>query len=286
MSVTLAYQGEPGAFSEEAALTWTGNSGRAVAKGSFREVAEAVVSGEVELGVLPVENTLAGVVAPAYDVLGALPLRVVGEVVRPIRMCLLAFPGSRLEEIRRVESHPVALAQCGRFLAGHPGIEAVAVHDTAGAARRVAEARDPSTAAIASAWAGQRYGLDVLAAGIQDRPDNRTRFFIVAPEGRDSREGGEGSGGPDGGNPEGPWKTALLVETPNRPGALVAVLAPFADRQINLTHLECRPGEDPWSYRFFLDVTTPDRESLETALREVEGVSSRFRVLGRFRGRE
>lgn len=291
----VTYQGEPGAFSEEAALAWD-PSALCDPRSTFREVAEAVVRGEAEAGVLPVENTLAGGVAPAYDVLGSLPLTVVGEVVRPIRMCLLGLRGASIVGLNRVESHPVALAQCGRFLAAHPHIEAVVVHDTAGAARLVAERGDPRVAAVASAWAAERYGLAVLAAGIQDREDNRTRFFVVRrredgaggdddgaqpPGGRERQEEGAGGSAPTP-PPDVPWKTAVLLETENRPGGLASALVPLAERGVNLTHLECRPGDDPWTYRFFLDVTGPDPEVVAAALDEVRAVSSRFRILGQF----
>jgi prephenate dehydratase len=272
----VTYQGEPGAFSEEAALSWFGDAD-CEPRTTFRQVAEAVVNGEADAGVLPVENTLAGGVASAYDVLGSLPLTVVGEVVRPIRMCLLGLRGAAVTGLRRVESHPVALAQCGIFLARHPTIEAVVVHDTAGAARLVAERGDPTVAAIASAWAAERYGLEVLAEGIQDRDDNRTRFFVVRRDEPASRSWNGPTPGPGT-----PWKTALLIETENRPGGLVSALLPLAERGVNLTHLEARPGGDPWTYRFFLDVSAPDQPTVDEALEAVARATSRFRVLGRF----
>lgn len=272
----VTYQGEPGAFSEEAALSWFGEA-ECEPRSTFRQVAEAVVNREADAGVLPVENTLAGGVAPAYDVLGSLPLTVVGEVVRPIRMCLLGLRGARIPELRRVESHPVALAQCGSFLTQHPAIEAVVVHDTAGAARLVAERGDPTVAAIASAWAAERYGLEVLAEGVQDRDDNRTRFFVVTRD-----EPLPGPWNRPAPAPGAPWKTALLIETENRPGGLVSALLPLAERGVNLTNLEARPGGDPWTYRFFLDVSAPDQPTVDAALEEVARATSRFRVLGRF----
>ena len=180
--LTVAFQGALGAFSEDAARTWFGDGIKPVPCREFREVGEALRSGRARAGLLPAENSLAGTVQPAYDVLTAPGLTVVGEVIRPIRHCLLGLPGSTKDELRRVISHPVALAQCGEFLARLRGVEAVAVYDTAGAAREVAEGRDTKLAAIASSRAAERYGLRVLATDLQDRSDNQTRFLVVRRE--------------------------------------------------------------------------------------------------------
>jgi prephenate dehydratase len=135
MAVTVAFQGELGAFSEEAVRTWFGPSVEPLPCREFRQIGEAVLSGQVVAGLLPVENSLAGTVQPAYDVLAEPGLLVVGEVIRPIRHFLLGVPGSSLDGLRRVISHPVALAQCGNFLSKHPDLEVLAFYDTAGAAR-------------------------------------------------------------------------------------------------------------------------------------------------------
>jgi len=272
--VRVAFQGELGAFSEEAVHLLFGDGVEALPRREFRDVGAAVARGEAEYGLLPIENTLAGSVVASYDVLAGEALEVVGEVIAPIHHCLLGVPGARLEGVRRVLSHPIALAQCTRFFLEHPGIEAVAAYDTAGAAKEVAEKDDPATAAIAARAAAWRYGLEILAADIEDRPDNQTRFLVVA------RPGARPPHPPD---PGAPRKTALLLETENQPGALVQVLLPFASRGINLSKLESRPGPRPWTYRFFVELEA-DAASPEAreALAEVRRRSTALRILGSF----
>lgn len=274
----VAFQGELGAFSEEAVRTYFGDAAVPVPCREFGHVADAVSSEAARYGMLPIENTLAGSVVGSYDVLARTDLIIVGEVIRPIRHCVLGLEGATLGDVRRVISHPVALAQCERFLASHALIEAVAVYDTAGAARQVAEAGDPGQAAIASRAAAGRYGLVPLAEDVQDRADNQTRFVIVArpgdgPPPPPQRDAGRAPA----------MKTALLIETRNRPGALVDVLLPFARRGINLSKLESRPGERPWSYRFFLELEAA-AEAPETgeALEEIRARAAALRVLGSF----
>lgn len=273
----VAFQGEPGAFSEEAVQALFGARVETVPLHDFQAVGEAVVAGDVDAGLLPVENTIAGSVAPAYDVLAALPLRVVAEVTRPIRQCLLGVPGARVEDLRRALSHPVALAQCTTFLRSHPKIEAIAVSDTAGAARSIATAEDPAAAAIASRLAAERYGLEILVRDIQDRSDNQTRFFaVVAATDHATRADSADDRAP------GPHKTAIVLETANRPGALVEVLLPFARREINLTRLESRPAPEPWTYRFILELESDDPERETAAVDEARQVAAALRVLGTF----
>lgn len=276
MSRRIAYQGEPGAFSEEAVRTLYGESVEPIPLREFRDVGEAVTEGRVAAAVLPVENSIAGSVGPAYDVLASLPLRVVGETVRPIRHCLLGVPGLGQAVVRRALSHPVALAQCNTYLRAHPGIEAVAVYDTAGAARQVAEGGDPAVAAIASRLAADRYGLEILAADIQDRDDNQTRFYAVIHADAD---GPVPVSGMDAG---GERKAAVLLETANRPGALVAVLQPLAENGVNLTKLESRPAPEPWTYRFILELVSDESDTEAAALARAEAEAVSLRVLGRF----
>lgn len=275
MRARVAFQGEPGAFSEEAVHTLFGEGAEPVPCRDFADVGDAVCAGSVDAGLLPVENSVAGTVTGSYDVLATRDLDVIGEVVRPIRHFLLGVAGASLAAVTRASSHPVALAQCTRFLRAQPGLEAVAVYDTAAAARDVAALRDPTHAAVAGLGAATRYGLIVLAADIQDRADNQTRFVGVVRPGatrpalrtRDSTA----------------RKTMLVAETPNRPGALVALLAPFAENAVNLTKIESRPAETPWTYRFFLELEGDDgAANVRAAIDQATGVSAALRVLGSF----
>ncbi len=276
MSLMVAFQGELGAFSEDAVRTWFGADVQPLPCREFREVGDAVRSGRASAGLLPVENSLAGTVQPAYDVLMEPGLSVVGEVIRPIRHFLLGLPGSTLDGLRKVLSHPVALAQCGGFLSRHPELEAVAVYDTAGAAREVSEEGDPTLAAVASAQAAERYGLEVLAGDLQDRSDNQTRFLVIRREDHPALSGEERRA-------EHGWKTALLVEAENRPGSLVEILLPFSREGVNLSKLESRPGATPWSYRFVLEFEgSPEDEAVGRAMAEVRQRAQSVRILGSF----
>jgi prephenate dehydratase len=273
--IRVAFQGELGAFSEEAVRAYYGETAIPVPCRSFNDAGESVANAEVDFGLLPIENSLAGSVGAVYDVLSSLDLAVTGEIIQPIRHCLLAVSASSLERIRRVISHPVALAQCMRFLTEHPEMEAVAVYDTAGAAKEVARSNDATLAAIASRGAADRYGLAVTASDIQDRADNQTRFYAVRrPD--DARD--VASAPRRGGH-----KTVLIAETENRPGALVELLLPFAKRGVNLSKLESRPAPTPWTYRFFLELegnasAAPVTESVAEARQGAQWL----RILGSF----
>ncbi|MGH7463646.1 MAG: prephenate dehydratase [Longimicrobiales bacterium] len=274
-SPRVAFQGEPGAFSEEAIEGLFG-LGVAVAcpHRDFADVAGAVLTGAAEFGVLPAENSIHGSVTPTHDVLAGGGLSVLDEIICPIHLCLMALPGVQQEQLRTVLSHPVALNQCRRFFAQSPGLEAVPFYDTAGAARDVAARADVTAAAVASRAAAARYGLDILAASIEDRPDNQTRFFLVARSGEAQRIGEL-----DGGS----CKAVLMVDAAHQPGSLLGVLAPFAARGINLTRIESRPGPVAWTYHFFVEaVAAGGRAELEDALQEVERAANRVTVFGIF----
>ncbi len=238
-TTVVAYQGEPGAYSQEAIYQHFGPQVGTLPCHSFEEIFAAVEEGRATTGLLPVENSQAGSITQAYDLLLDRDLRVVGEVKLRVRHCLLAPPGTTLADIRRVRSHPQALAQCERYLKNR-GWEGVPAYDTAGAARELAATREPGTAAIASALAGQIYGLEVLEAGIEDSPENTTRFFLL---GREEP--------PPGANN----KTSIVFATLHVPGALYNALGEFASRGINLTKIESRPRRNrPWHYVFYVDL--------------------------------
>ncbi|MCS7251660.1 MAG: prephenate dehydratase [Anaerolineae bacterium] len=234
----VAFQGEPGAYSHEAALSFFGSDLELLPCRTFAEVAQAVEAGQAEFGILPVENSTAGSINAVYDLLLDRDLRIWGEVILRVRHCLLAPPGVNLSDIRAVRSHPQALEQCARFIERY-GWEAIAAHDTAGSARMLAERPEPGMAAIASRLAAERYGLRILVEGIEDEPENATRFFIVS-----NREPPRAERN----------KTSIVFSTRHVPGALHACLGEFAARGINLTKLESRPRRGrPWEYVFYVD---------------------------------
>ncbi len=245
---TIAYQGLAGAFSEAAAAAlFPGASLRP--RRTFAEVFAALEAHEVDAAVVPVENTHAGSVADVYDLLrqhtGA---KVIAEVIVRVRHCLLGVRGSSLDGIRVARSHPQALSQVEEFLRTHR-IQPEVAFDTAGAAAEVAEAKDPSVAAVASRRAAERYGLDVLEDSIETSTDNFTRFFAVA-----SQADREVAGLIPAALRKGPTKTSLVYKTANLPGALVRSLQPFATAWLQLSKIESRPSRAaPWDYVFYLD---------------------------------
>jgi len=208
----------------------------------FRDVARAVLEHRADLGLLPIENSVVGSIATNFDLIAESALAIVGEVVSAVHHCLLGVPGAQRAALRRVLSHPVALAQCERFLRELAGVEVVAFYDTAGAAAEVARRKDASLGAVAGVLAARRYGLDVLAERIEDEPHNQTRFLLVA---RDATTPPADVAA----------KTTLRLKLPHRPGTLARALAPFAEAGLNLTKLESRPDRStPWEYLFYLDV--------------------------------
>jgi len=274
-AVRVAFQGELGAYSDEAVRQYFGGAAEPVACRDFDGVGVRTMAGEVDYGLLPIENSLAGSVVASYDVLAATGLHVVGEIISPIHHCVLAIPGAPADAVARVLSHPVALAQCRRWLAAHPRVEAVSWYDTAGAAKEVAARGDPSTAAIAGRLAAERYGLAILDQHVEDRPDNQTRFLVIArPDSPLPRPAADTSAG---------MKTSLLAETANVPGALLGLLQPFAARGVNLTKLESRPAGQPWSYRFFLELEgAADASPVRGALADARAHATSLRVLGSY----
>lgn len=264
----VAYQGEPGAYSERAIKVLFSNA-EPLACETIRLTFSRVTSGEADLGVVPVENSQAGSVNETYDLLLRSSLvKVVGEVVLRVDHALLGLPGARLEGVRRAYSHWQALAQCEEFLATRH-IDPVPVHDTAGGARMVAESGRLEDAAIASVEAGANLGLAVLAEHIQTYPDNFTKFGVIG-----TNDAGLGPAN----------KTSLVMAGDDRPGSLFRSLKPLADRGINLTKLESRPRRgSPFEYVFYIDLDgSAEDESVAAALDEVRLHTSMLKVLGSY----
>jgi len=277
---TVAYQGEPGAFGEEAVIGYFGaEEATPMPMSTFSAVCAAVEDGSAGAGVLPLENSLAGTVGDALDALANGSLSVVGELLLPIRHQLLVLPGAGLANVKRVSSHWQALAQCERFLAGR-GWQVVPTADTAGAARELASNGDRTAAAIASARAAERYGLEIAAADIQDSLHNVTRFAVLVR----NATAAVTPGGLLAPSPGGERETLITFETGHRPGDLYRALGSLAEAGINLSRIESRPsGSGPWRYRFLLQVAGDAAvEPLAGALGVLREHTSSMRVLGSF----
>jgi prephenate dehydratase len=261
---TVAYQGHEGAFSDSAARTLVAG---ATTRGypSFDAVAHAVDAGEADYAVLPVENAIAGPVPRNYELLWEHPeLRICGETTLPVEMCLVGAPGADAAAIRQIRSHPVALEQVHRYAEAR-GWTRSTTTDTAGAVREIVALADPSIAAVGPALAAEIYGGTILARGIQDEPENYTRFFLIA----------RGAAAPTAGD-----RACVGIAVQDRPGSLRDALGAFADRSIDLRFLIARPDRRvPFRYRFFVELANADDARLAAALAEIGGEQ---RILGRY----
>jgi prephenate dehydratase len=264
----IAYQGEPGAFSEAAARRIDPEAQLLPSK-SFEEVFDAVAADPDSWGILPFENSIGGSIHRNYDLLLSHDLPIVAEVELPVVHHLLALPGTTLEGLRRVYSHPQGLAQCERFLRTLENVDIIATYDTAGSAKMIADGALTDAAAVASARAGEVFGLASLAASIQDFDDNITRFLVVGHKPiRDAV----------------PDKTSIVFTLPNEPGSLFKALSVFALRGIDLTKLESRPIPGrPWEYRFYVDLAVArDEVTCARALAHLAEFAPMLRTLGTY----
>jgi prephenate dehydratase len=266
-SPRVAFQGERGAFSEEAAFRLLGKHIEPVPRPTFDSLFAAIADGSADLILAPAENALAGSVHRSHDLLLESNLTIIGEVVIPIAMHLIGPPGARWENVRSAESHPVALAQCEGFFSAHPQIRRVVADDTAGSVRTVVEAADISRAAIAGLRAAEVYGGVILREHLEDDRANFTRFLLLSPTAE---------------IPSGANKLSLVLRLAHRPGSLHAALEPFAKRRINLLRIESRPIPGrPWEYRFYLDLAASTEDSeVQIALEEMRKLGNDVRVLG------
>jgi prephenate dehydratase len=271
----IAIQGELGSFSHEAALRMSkaigAESATIVPCAVSVDVFRAIADGSVDAAVIPIENSLAGPVAEHYDLLLDQNVAIEREMLLRISHNLIAVPGVRIEEIRRVSSHPVALAQCRRFLEQHPAMQVVPFYDTAGSVKQVIEAGDATSAAIASLQAAEQYGGEILAAGIEDNPANFTRFFLIRRVGMVASDPGAD-------------KVSIAFTVENRPGTLVKALQVFAAQGTNLTKIESRPVQGkPWDYVFYVDYQISRAEGADAVLRLLRTSCSMVKELGRYR---
>ncbi len=266
----LAYQGEPGAYSEAAALQYGGPQAETLPCKSFEDVFDAVSRQKATHGVVPLENSIGGTIHRNYDLLLDHDLTITGEVELDVVHCLQALPGTKIGDIKVVYSHPQALAQCERYLKDL-GASVEAVYDTAGGAKLVAEKKLAGAAALASRRAADVFGLEVLQEAVQDFEYNITRFAIIG-----------------GAPPADANKTTIVFALPSTPGALFKALSVFALRDINLTKLESRPMRGrPWEYLFYVEVDAPRSDlGCARALTHLAEFARWTRVLGTYKGAE
>jgi prephenate dehydratase len=279
----IAYAGEPGAFAEDAVLAAFGEVERRP-MGSFREVFEAVASGTAAAGVVPIENVINGTVRENYDLLLEHQLRIVGEVVVPVRLCLAALPGQRLDEIERVYSHIQALGQSEAFLRAHAW-QLLTTYNTAGAGKSIADRGERGAAAVLSPRAAGLFGLEILADEIGDLPGNRTRFVVLAePPGSPDTSEPRRSAAVGAVDPEAARRTTLVLAVRNEPGTLLAVLRVFAEHGLNMSKLESRPSrERAWEYVFWVDLDADlAAPGAAAALVDLAAVTTMLRVLGSY----
>lgn len=266
-SSRVAFQGERGAFSEEAAVKLLGEDIQLIPRTTFEALYSGILDGVADYILAPIENSLAGSVHRSYDLLISSGLHIQAEVVIPIAHYLIGVPGATFERITQVSSHPVALAQCERFFASHPAIKRVATDDTAGSVREVMAAGDPTRAGIASKRAAKVYGAQILRERLEDHPENYTRFLLLAT----SAEIAENAD-----------KLSLVLHLAHKPGSLCSALGAFAERNLNLLKIESRPiPGTPWSYCFYLDLQASLNDpATRTALAELKQFTDSVKVLG------
>jgi prephenate dehydratase len=264
----VAFQGEPGAYSEEAIIQHFGVTVEALPRPYLRDVFDAVEGGEAEIGLIPVENTIEGSIVRSYDLLYERSLKAQGEVILRVIHCLIANPGVSLPDVDKVYSHPQALGQCRAFIEKH-GLKSVAASDTAGSVKMLKTLGIRDAAAIASGRAAEVYRMNIIERGIETHKENFTRFIAIGGEDR---------------QPTSDDKTSLVFVTDHKPGTLHRALGSFARKQIDLLKIESRPQVGKlWEYLFFVDVVGHrDDSDMREALDELRENTRMVKVLGSY----
>lgn len=265
----VAFQGEEGSYSQEAAQQVFADGFTPLPQVGFSDVFAAVESGNADYGIVPIENSLVGSIHQIYELLLSSDLMVGGEQNLRIVHALIATPGITLDQIKSIQSHPMALAQCQRFLKSHPEIKVVPAYDTAGSVKALKDSGDTQAAAVASRFAAQLHGMTVLAEGIQDETDNFTRFLLLSRTESDQRAN---------------CKTSIVFALKNVPGALFKALSVFALRDIDLTRIESRPNRTrAWEYYFYVDFIGHRSDvAVKNALNHLGEITTVLKILGSY----
>jgi prephenate dehydratase len=265
----IAFQGEKGAFSEDAAYKYWKNNITPVPKKAFKDVFESVHTKECDYGIIPIENSLTGSIHQNIDLLLEYDLFVTGEIILRIQHNLLALKGVQFSDINKILSHPQAIEQCSSFLNNLKNVDIISMYDTAGSARFIVEKQKNDSAAIASVRACKDYNLHILKKSIENNDQNYTRFLIISLKSID---------------PESKSKTSIVFSTKDIPGALFKSLSVFALRDINLLKIESRPlRKGPWRYWFYLDFEGSIKEdSIDNAINHLQEITSFLKVLGSY----
>lgn len=266
--IKVAIQGTQASFHEEAAFKYFGNDIETLECESFKSTCDALKHKKADYVVMAIENSIAGSLLPNYNLLQEYRFPIIGEVYLNIQLHLMALPGTRMEDIRFVESHPIALRQCFDFLEEHPEIKASEGMDTAACAKKIAEEKIQGTAAIANQLAAKMYGLEILDRRIETNKKNYTRFLILAPESDEVPNAN---------------KASLSFQTGNQPGALVRILNYFAERNINMSKIQSMPVLGKRNeYIFHIDVEWEDQQDYEKAISKVIKHTINFNILGEY----
>nr|WP_297769675.1 prephenate dehydratase [uncultured Butyrivibrio sp.] len=268
-SSRVCYQGAEGSYSEAAMKKYFGEEVNSFHVDTFRDAMAVLEDGSADYAVLPIENSTAGVVSEIYDLLTEYEHYIIGEEIIPIRHCLLGIPGTKLSDIKRVYSHPQSLMQSARFLSEHSEFEQISMKNNAFAARKVAQDKDKSQAAIASALAAKVYGLEILEEGINQADSNSTRFIIVTNRKVFLKDA---------------HKVSICMEIPHEAGSLYHMMSHFIYNNLNMTKIESRPIEDKdWEYRFFIDFEGNLADSaVKNALRGLREEAKMLKILGNY----